>query len=50
MILLKKAEEKQLVEIELIQAEAIDINVKAGGLLEIILEHSDNKLTTILTP
>jgi uncharacterized NAD(P)/FAD-binding protein YdhS len=47
--LLKKAEEKQLVEIKLVEAEAIDINVMAGGLHEIILEHSDHKLSKILT-
>jgi uncharacterized NAD(P)/FAD-binding protein YdhS len=49
MYLLKTAEEKQLVEIKLVQAEAIDIKVMAGGLHEIILEHSDNKLSKIIS-
>ncbi|HEV3224155.1 MAG TPA: FAD/NAD(P)-binding protein [Puia sp.] len=47
--LLKTAEEKQLVEFKLVQAEAIDINVMAGGLHEIILEHPDNILSKIIT-
>jgi uncharacterized NAD(P)/FAD-binding protein YdhS len=47
--LLKTAEEKGLVEIKLVQAEAIDIQVIAGGLHEIVLEHPDNKLSKILT-
>lgn len=47
--LLKAAEEKHLVEIKLIQAEAIDIKVIAGGLHEIILEHPDNKLSKIIS-
>jgi uncharacterized NAD(P)/FAD-binding protein YdhS len=49
LYLLKTAEEKQLVEIKLIQAEAIDIKIIAGGLHEIILEHSDNKLSKIIS-
>lgn len=49
MNLLKTAEEKQLVEIKLVQAEAIDIEVLAGGLHEIILEHPDNKLSRMIS-
>jgi uncharacterized NAD(P)/FAD-binding protein YdhS len=49
MRLLKIAEEKQLVEIKLVQAEAIDIRVMPGGLHEIILEHPDNKLSKIIS-
>ena len=47
--LLKAAEEKQLVEIKLIQAEAIDIKVLTGGLHEIIFVYPDNSLSKIIS-
>ncbi len=49
MHLLNAAEEKQLVEIKLIQAEAIDIKILAEGLLEIILEYPDKTFSKITT-
>jgi uncharacterized NAD(P)/FAD-binding protein YdhS len=47
--LLKAAEEKQLVEIKLIRAEAIDIQILSGGLHEIVLENPDNTLSKIIS-
>lgn len=49
MYLLKAAEEKQLVEIKLVQAEATDIKVLAEGLHEIILEYPDDTLSKIIS-
>ena len=47
--LVKAAEEKQLVEMKLIQAEAVDIQVLADGLHEIVLEHPDKTSSKIIS-
>ena len=47
--LLKAAEEKKLIEVKVIQAEAIDVKKISGGLYEIVLEHPDNSLSQITT-
>ncbi len=47
LTLLKTAEEKQLVQVTLIQAEAIDVEKLTGGLFNVRLEHPDKKQTTI---
>ncbi len=49
MHLLNAAEEKHIVEIKLIQAEAIDIKILTGGLHEIVLEYPDNTFSKIIT-
>jgi len=49
MHLLKTAEEKQLVEIKLVRAEAIDLQLKAGGLHEIMIEYADNTISKIIS-
>ena len=49
LTLLKDAEEKQLATIKLIHAEAIDIKVLDNDLHEIILEHPDMSLSTVIS-
>ena len=45
----KIAEEKGLIEVTEITAEAIDINVMTDGLHEVVLEHKGGNTSTILT-
>ena len=47
LALLKIAEEKKLAEVTLIQAEAIDVEIRADGLYNLILEHPCKNQTCI---